>query len=67
MHEGMAGRQPGRPRSNPNATPTPSDSPLIQHMAQAMTQMTEAQGREDRDIRVSIDMIHPFSLEEETQ
>ena len=66
MQEDMAGRPPGRNRSSSNATPTPSDSPLIQHMAQAMTQMMEAQGREDRDIRVSIDMIHPFSLVEET-
>ena len=44
----MAGRPPGRPRTNTNATPTPSDSPLIQQMAQAMTQMMEAQGRVDR-------------------
>ena len=46
VQEGMAGRQPGRPHSN--TTPTPIDSPLIQQMAQAMTQMIEAQGREDR-------------------
>jgi hypothetical protein len=43
----MVGRQPGRPRSNPNVAPTPNDSQLIQQMAQAMTQMMEAQGRED--------------------
>ena len=48
MQEDMAGRPPGRPRTNTNATPTLSDSPLIQQMAQAMTQMMEAQGREDR-------------------
>ena len=34
--------------TNTNATPTPSDYPLIQQMAQAMTQMMEAQGRVDR-------------------
>ena len=44
----MAGRPPGRPRTNTNATPTLSDSPLIRQMAQAMIQMIEAQGREDR-------------------
>ena len=44
----MAGRPPGRNRSSSNATPTPSDSPLIQQMTQAMTQMMEAQGWEDR-------------------
>ena len=48
MQEDMAGRPPGRRRTNTNATPTPSDSPLIQQMAQAMTQMMEAQGRVDR-------------------
>jgi hypothetical protein len=47
MQEGMAGRHPGRPRTNTNATPTPTDSPSIQQMAQAMTQMMEARGRED--------------------
>jgi hypothetical protein len=44
----MVGRPTGRNRSSSNATPTPSDSPLIQQMAQAMTQMMEAQGREVR-------------------
>ena len=48
MQEGMVERHPGRPCSNTNATPTPIDSLLIQQMAQAMTQMMEAQGREDR-------------------
>ena len=48
MQEDMAGRPPGRPRTNTNATPTPSDSPLIQQMAQTMTQIMEAQGRVDR-------------------
>ena len=44
----MAGRPPGRSHTNTNATPTPSGSPLIQQMAQAMTQLMEAQGRVDR-------------------
>jgi hypothetical protein len=48
MQEGMARRHPGRPRTNTNATPTLTDPPLIQQMAQAMTQMVEAQGREDK-------------------
>jgi hypothetical protein len=48
MQEDMAGRPPGRNRSRSNATPTPSDSPLIQQMGQVVTQMMEAQGREDR-------------------
>ena len=48
MQEDMAGRPPDRPCTNTKATPTPNDSPLIQQMAQAMTQMMEAQGRVDR-------------------
>jgi hypothetical protein len=47
MQEGMARIPPDRPRSNTNAIPTLTNSPLIQQMAQAMTQMMEAQGRED--------------------
>ena len=48
MQEDMAGRPPGRPRTNTNATPTPSNSPLIQQITQAMFQIIEAQGRVDR-------------------
>ena len=48
MQEDMVGRAPGRNRSSSNVTPTTSDSPLIQQMTQAMTQLMEAQGREDR-------------------